>query len=87
METTMRKCACGNHVEEERIELLDSRVCSACAAKGIAQPAAIKGFMVYDHKTAPDICFMSDRDFAYAKSMTDRVGQESILRKIVNDIP
>ena len=83
----MRKCACCNRVEDERIELLDSRVCSTCAAKGIAQPAALKGFMVYDHKTAPDICFMNDRDFAYAKSMTDRVGQESILRKIVNDIP
>jgi hypothetical protein len=83
----MRKCACGNHVEDERVELLDSHVCSVCAAKGIAQPAAIKGFMVYDHKTAPDICFMSANDFAYAKSMTDRVGQESILTKITNDIP
>ena len=87
METIMRKCACGNHVEDERIELLDSRVCSRCAANGIAQPAAIKGFMVYDHKTAPDICIMNASDFAYAKSMTDRVGQESILRNIVNDIP
>jgi hypothetical protein len=83
----MRQCSCGNQVEDERIELLDSSVCSVCAAKGFAQPPALKGFMVYDHKTAPDICFMSDRDFAYAKTMTDRVGQESILRKIVNDIP
>jgi hypothetical protein len=83
----MRKCQCGNHVESERVELLDSHVCSICASKGIAQPPTIKGFMVYDHKTAPDICFMSPSQFNYAKTMTDRVGQESILRKIVNDIP
>jgi hypothetical protein len=86
METTMRKCQCGNQVEDERIELLDSRVCSACAAKGIAQPAALKGFMIYDHKTAPTICFMSEEQFKYAKTMTDREGQESILTKIVKDI-
>jgi hypothetical protein len=83
----MRKCRCGNHVEDERIELLDSHVCSACAAKGIAQPPVIKGFMVYDHKTAPDICFMSNEQFQYAREMTDRVGQESILNKIVRDTP
>jgi hypothetical protein len=83
----MRKCHCGNCVEDERIELLDSFVCSKCAYSGIAQPPPIRGFMVYDHKTAPSICFMTPSQFNYAKSMTDRVGQESILRKIVNDIP
>ncbi len=87
METTMRKCPCGNRVEDERVELLDSHVCAVCAAKGIAQPPPVRGFMVYDHKTAPDICFMTPSQFNYAKTMTDRVGQESILRKIVNDIP
>jgi hypothetical protein len=86
METTMRKCQCGNQVEDERIELLDSRVCSACAAKGIAQPAPLKGFMIYDHKTAPTICFMSESQFQQAKAATDRVGQESILNKIIKDI-
>ena len=87
MEKTMRKCGCGNQVEEERVELLNSTVCSVCAKAGFAQPKSLKGFMIYDHKTAPTICFMSDEQFNYAKTMTDRVGQESILNKIVHDIP
>ena len=82
----MKKCnACINEVEQERIELLDSSVCAKCAAKGIAQPAAIKGFMIYDHKTAPDICLMSVGEFEYAKNMTERIGQGTILGKISDE--
>jgi hypothetical protein len=84
----MRKCrSCSSDVEEDRVELLDSHVCAKCAARGVDQPGDIRGFMVYDHKTAPDICIMTPGEFKYAKEMTDRVGQESILSKIVHDNP
>lgn len=82
----MRQCrSCLSSVEEDRVELLDSHVCAKCAAGGVDQPGDIRGFMVYDHKTAPDICIMTPGEFHYAKEMTNRVGQESILSKIVND--
>lgn len=81
-----RHCtSCGSEVEEERIELLDSHVCAACAQSGIAQPPIEKGVMVYDHKTGGQLHIVSEAGYDLHKEAFGRVGQQSILRKISND--
>ena len=84
----MRYCtSCGAEVEEERIELLDSMVCSACAKCGIAQPPIEKGVMVYDHKTGGQLQILSESGYELHKQAFGRIGQQSILRRISNDTP
>lgn len=79
----MRNCnACSAPVEDERVELLDSHVCAACAAKGIAQPPTLKGAMIYGHKTAGELAVMPSSTFDLHRSTFGRIGQQSILRKV-----
>jgi hypothetical protein len=40
------------------------------------------GIMVYDHKTAGELMYVPASHFKSVKSMVDRKGQQSILRKI-----
>jgi hypothetical protein len=82
-----RPCTnCGSKVESERIELLDSYVCAACAQSGIAQPPVEKGIMVYDHKTGGQLHIVSEAGYELHKESFGRVGQQSILRKITKDV-
>jgi hypothetical protein len=55
----MRKCACGQEVEEERVELLDSLMCSKCA-KLVVQPA-IKAHVFYNNDGTSEIVPMDER--------------------------
>lgn len=59
----MRKCnRCDNQVEQERIDLLNSVICSSCAKKANTKP--VRGIMVYGHKTAGTIQVVSQENFA-----------------------
>lgn len=78
----VRKCACGNTVEHERIELLNSYVCSKCANAGVAQPPPVRGAMIYGHKTAGEIEIMPESTFTLHKQAFRRVGQQSNLRRV-----
>lgn len=57
----MRKCACGNEVEEERIELLDSLMCSKCA-KLVNQPT-IKAHVFYNNDGTSEIVPMDEKSW------------------------
>jgi hypothetical protein len=49
---------CSNEVEAERIQVLGyTELCSECARK--ANVPRKKGFMSFEHKTAPTICVVS----------------------------
>lgn len=52
---------CNSIIESERISVLpDTRLCSACAK--VHGPKRKKGFMSFEHKTAPTICVV-DQDY------------------------
>jgi hypothetical protein len=51
---------CQNVIESERLAILpDTKVCSCCAQKGIAQKPKSRGVMVFGHKTAGAIQILS----------------------------
>ena len=58
------KCNCGGYVEPERVALLNSCMCSKCAARVQKNWQKPKGVMVWDGKTAPQIQILSNEQFA-----------------------
>lgn len=76
----MIRCTkCRNPVEEERVKILDSTICSSCAKKNPTKK--VKGILIYPHKTGGYIQVVNEETFDQFKSDTDRIGQQSILRK------
>ena len=74
----MRNCKkCKNAVEEERVSILNSWVCSSCAHKGAAQSPIKKGIMVWSHKTAPSIQIVTQENFADYERYTPKFGHGS----------
>jgi len=58
----MRNCKlCNNEVEQARVEILDSHICSKCAPN--VKQVARKGIMVYGHKTAGTVQIVSAESF------------------------
>lgn len=58
----MRNCKyCKCEVEQVRIELLNSFICSKCAPN--IKQATKKGIMVYGHKTAGTVQIVSEENF------------------------
>jgi hypothetical protein len=39
--------------------------------------------MVYGHKTAGEVCLMAPEDFTRFKKLTNRRGQQSVLRNVL----
>lgn len=56
-------CGCGSTVEQERVELLNSRICSSCANQTQKNWQKPKGVMIWDGKTAPTIQILSANEF------------------------
>ena len=66
------KCACcPNEVEEERIELLDSKVCAKCANSGIAQDDIPRAATIYNEDGTTEVQLMHPKDFEQFKRMVD----------------
>lgn len=57
-------CGCGSIVEQERVELLNSCICSLCAKQTQKNWQKPKGVMVWGHKTAAEIQILSPEQFA-----------------------
>jgi hypothetical protein len=72
------KCRCGRDVEQGRIEVLNSDICSECAKRQCT--GRKKGIMVWNHKTAPEIQIVSNDTLEQYKKDTYRKGNGSILR-------
>ena len=54
----MRKCICGKEIPAERLEALpDTPYCVGCAAHS---GSARRGFMVFGHKTAPELVMIPE---------------------------
>lgn len=79
-----RYCSvCGAIINPVRLSICpDTIVCTQHAQAGYCQPAPVKAMMIYDHKTAGTICYMSEKTFDESKRLSDRVGNQSILRKV-----
>lgn len=56
-------CGCGSTVEPERVELLNSRICSACANQSQKNWQKPKGVMIFSHKTAAEIQVLTSEQF------------------------
>jgi len=56
-------CGCGSTVEQERVEILNSRICSSCANQTQKNWQKPKGVMIWDGKTAPTIQILSANEF------------------------
>lgn len=61
IEKRLCKC-CQAEVEEERVELLDSHVCSTCAKDGQEQEKGLRGATIYDQDGIAEIQLMDARD-------------------------
>lgn len=73
--------ACHNLIEEARLEL-GLTICLSCAR---SHPTPkYRGAMVYGHKTAGAICLMSPEEFTRYKKVTNRRGQQSVLRNVLH---
>lgn len=57
-------CGCGSTVEQERVELLNSRICSSCANQAQKNWQKPKGVMIWEGKTAPTIQILSTDQFS-----------------------
>jgi hypothetical protein len=57
-------CGCGSTVEQERVEILNSRICSSCANQTQKNWQKPKGVMIWGHKTAAEIQILSPDQFA-----------------------
>lgn len=79
-----RYCSsCGVRINPIRVAMCaDTTVCTEHAQAGLGQPPIIKAVMIYDHKTAGEICLMPEGQWAETKRLTDRKGNMSILRKV-----
>jgi hypothetical protein len=80
----MKNCtSCQNEIDPERIELLpNTLVCSECAKEGFNQPGAIRAFLVFGHKTGGDIEIVPESTYELHKKAFNRIGQQSILRRV-----
>jgi hypothetical protein len=56
-------CGCGKIVEDERVTLLNSRICASCARVTQKNWQKPKGVMVWEGKTAPTIQILSAEQF------------------------
>jgi len=56
-------CGCGSIVELERVSVLNSKTCLACAQVAQKTWQKPKGVMIYDHKTAPTIQILTPEQF------------------------
>ena len=56
-------CGCSRPVEPERITLLNSRICSQCAAVTQRNWQPPRGVMIWEGKTAPTIQILSPSQF------------------------
>lgn len=73
--------SCNSVLEPGRIEL-GLTLCLACAR---ANPVPkVRGAMVYGHKTAGAICLMAPDDFTRYRKLTNRRGQQSVLRNVLH---
>lgn len=72
-------CKCGKEVEEARIELLGSSICSTCASR--VNTERVCGVMQWSNKTAPTLAIASKETIDMVNRAEDRKGQSSILRK------
>ncbi len=71
---------CGGRVQSARANLGLS-TCLACAQ---ALPTArYRGAMIYNDKTTSSICLMSPDEYKQHKKLTNRRGQQSILRNVI----
>lgn len=79
-----RYCSlCGTRINPIRVNICpDTPVCTAHAQAGKGQPPIMKAVMIYDHKTAGELCFMPEQQWSETKRLTDRKGNMSILRKV-----
>ena len=57
-------CGCGSQVEPERVSIINSHICAACAAETQKNWQKPKGVMIYEGKTAPTIQVLSAEQFA-----------------------
>lgn len=80
----MNCIGCNKPVEQERVTLLNSKICSVCAKS--ARVDKVKGAMVYDHKTAGYLQIMKTDTYNVFKKTTARVGQKSVLRRYSQNI-
>jgi hypothetical protein len=56
-------CGCGKCVEDERVTLLNSRICAACAQMTQKNWQKPKGVMIYGHKTGAEIQVLTPEQF------------------------
>lgn len=74
---------CGTRINPVRLIMCEgTNVCTVHARAGYGQPPPMRGMMIYDHKTAGEICIMPEKVWREAKRLTDRRGNMSILRKV-----
>lgn len=57
-------CGCGKPVEDERVSLLNSRICASCAQATQKNWEKPKGAMIWGHKTGAEIQILSPEQFA-----------------------
>ncbi len=72
--------ACHNSIQEARLEL-GLTTCLACATRNPVPK--YRGAMVYGHKTAGEVCLMAPEEFTRFKKLTNRRGQQSVLRNVL----
>jgi|LakMenEpi03Aug12_release.lakeMendotaPanAssembly.Ray.scaffolds.fasta_scaffold555373_2 hypothetical protein len=56
-------CVCGSKVEPERVNVLNSETCFACAQVTQKTWQKPKGVMIWDGKTAPTIQILTPKQF------------------------
>lgn len=70
----MSQCCCGREIERERLECLPNvNTCRACADHS---RSGVKAYMVYSHKTAPQLVLVPVRN-REAIRMADRAYRRS----------
>lgn len=77
-----RTCtACGCAIPPERLAVLPEAVtCVKCSSQ---RDTRYRGAVLYEHKTAGSLAVFADAtSFQHFKGLTDRKGQQSILRKL-----
>ncbi len=69
--------SCHGVIEPERLEVLDTEVCSACAH--LRNTPRVKGVTIWPHKTGSFVQVVSAEIAEQVRKQTDRRGQHSIL--------
>ena len=60
----MRVCNCGNEVEEERVELLNSFICSGCAKR--VDVSNVKAHVFYNSDGTSEMVVMDEKSWEKA---------------------